>query len=313
LNILITGISGFVGKSLVDYWQGKENIHLFGASRSPDRCTALFNGKIKAFTAKPSTQFLNTHHIDVVIHLAGIAHDMSGQYRTDDYFRVNHEQTKLWVDAFNASSAATFVFMSSIKAVVDYTSFPVDEHVKANPVTAYGRSKLQAERYILDSQIESKNYFVLRPCMIYGPGNKGNLNILYRFIKKGIPYPFGAFHNKRSFLYIENLNYIFDQILINTVPGGVYHLADGQGLSTRELVQIIGEAIGKRPAIWHLPTSWIRGMARIGDMLGLFFNNHTLNKLTENMEVSNGKITAALESPLPHQSRSALIKTIKSF
>jgi nucleoside-diphosphate-sugar epimerase len=83
------------------------------------------------------------------------------------------------------------------------------EEVEPKPLTHYGKSKLMAEEYILSQPLSvGKSYYILRPCMIHGPGNKGNLNLLYQIVQKGIPYPLAAFENKRSFLSIENLCFI---------------------------------------------------------------------------------------------------------
>lgn len=88
--------------------------------------------------------------------------------------------------------------------------------------------------------------------MIHGPGNKGNLNLLYNVVKKGIPWPLGAFENKRTFTSIDNLCYVVEGLLTKEVASGVYHMADDEALSTNELIAVICEAMGRRAHIWHL-------------------------------------------------------------
>src|SRR5690554_2720506 len=138
-------------------------------------------------------------------------------------------------------------------------------------VTPYGQSKLEAETYLLNQKLpEGKRLFILRPCMIHGPGNKGNLNLLYKVVKFGIPYPLGAFHNRRSFLSIENLLFILNRILTNqSIPGGVYNLADDEALSTIEVIRIIAEASKTKAKIWTLSSDLITKLAKVGDKIHL--------------------------------------------
>jgi nucleoside-diphosphate-sugar epimerase len=160
-----------------------------------------------------------------------------------------------------------------------------------------------------------KRLFILRPCMIHGPGNKGNLNLLYKVVEKGIPYPLAAFQNKRSFLSIDNMTFVISGILNSSdVPGGVYNLADDESLSTNELIEIIAKAAGKRPRLWALPAGLIKGLAAIGDKLRLPLNTERLTKLTESYRVSNQKIKRALHiTELPTSAKDGLYSTIKSF
>src|SRR3546814_3353608 len=104
----------------------------------------------------------------------------------------------------------------------------LSEDMMPAPQTPYGQSKWRAEQY-LNSQLlpAGKRLFILRPCMIHGPGNKGNLNLLYQVVSKGLPWPLAAFDNERSFLSTDNLNYIIKRILEDAdIPGGTYNLAD---------------------------------------------------------------------------------------
>src|SRR5690606_1294064 len=104
-----------------------------------------------------------------------------------------------------------------------------------------------------------------------------------------------AFHNQRSFLSIDNLSYLMEQMLIDTtLPSGVYNFADDDALSTNELVALIAETLGKKPKLWRIPTGLIRGLVKIGDILPLPLNSERLKKLTESYVVSNTKIKQAL-------------------
>src|SRR5690606_1547157 len=119
-------------------------------------------------------------------------------------------------EQFLKRDAEVFIYMSSVKAAADTVDGILTEEKQPNPKTPYGQSKRKAEEYLLNATLpEGKRVYILRPCMIHGPGNKGNLNLLYKFVQKGIPYPLAAFENRRSFLSIDNLNFVILQLLQN--------------------------------------------------------------------------------------------------
>jgi nucleoside-diphosphate-sugar epimerase len=150
--------------------------------------------------------------------------------------------------------------------------------------------------------------------MIHGPGNKGNLNLLYKFASKGIPWPLGAFENKRSFCSIDNLLYIIKELIEREdIPSGVYNVADDEPISTNELINLISLGLEKKSHIWNIPQSLIKLFSKIGDLLSLSLNTEILSKLTENYIVSNNKIKKNLNKPLPISAKDGLIKTFKSF
>src|SRR5690606_29910419 len=205
--ILITGLSGFVGQNLKAYLlnQGKKDILALGRSRSENAANEMI---YKDLFADPSATA--THYI----HLAGKAHDLKMTANDQEYFEVNYELTKKLYDRFlNDKAAKTFIFISSVKAAKDVVEGVLTEDVACNPVTPYGKSKLQAEQYMLANFPQDKNVYILRPCMIHGPGNKGNLNLLFGFAKKGLPFPLAAFENQRSFLSVENLTFVINRLM----------------------------------------------------------------------------------------------------
>ncbi len=189
-----------------------------------------------------------------------------------------------------------------------------EEHF-ANPITHYGKSKLLAEQYILSKKIpEGKRIYVLRPCMIHGPGNKGNLNLLYKLVSKGIPWPLGAFDNKRSFCSIENLCFIIKELIEkNNIPSGVYNIADDEPVSTNEIIELIAQSQNKKLRIISIPKWIIKSVSKIGDLLCLPLNSDRLNKLTETYIVNNSKIKKSLGKELPISSKAGLLKTFQSF
>ena len=308
MRILITGIHGFVGGNLVKAL--KEENEIYGLDIvAPEK-----DGVVKTYSWDDLGK-RNIPEVDAIIHLAGKAHDTKNQSKAQVYFDINTGLTQKIYDYFLGSSAKKFVFFSSVKAAADQVEGDIlTEEVVPSPKGPYGESKIKAEEYIQEKWPADKSVYILRPCMIHGPGNKGNLNLLYNVVKKGIPWPLGAFENKRTFTSIDNLCYVVEGLLTKEVASGVYHMADDEALSTNELIAVICEAMGRRAHIWHLNKKMMEMAASAGGCLHLPLNRERLAKLTENYVVSNQKIKSALGvDKMPVRAKEGLIKTIKSF
>jgi len=297
MQIIITGSSGFVGQNLTSYLENKqidtEDLSLRKASWKSD-----------------------INKADAIIHLAGKAHDTCNTSSPEEYFEVNRDLTIELFKAFLKSDIKDFFFFSSVKAVADTLDVVLYEDVIPKAVTPYGQSKLDAETFLINEELpEGKRLFIIRPCMIHGPGNKGNLNLLYKIVEKGIPWPLAAFENKRSFLSIDNLSFLILEMLKNKdVKSGIYNFADDETISTNQLIKIIGKASGRKTNLWNISSSLITGVAKLGDIIKLPLNSERLKKLTESYVVSNKKIKTALGiNKLPLSAEEGLIKTIQSF
>ena len=303
-NIAISGITGFVGKNLEEYLISKKET-VVGVSRR----TSNNNYDYTSFNK------IIFDNQKAFVHLAGKAHDLKKTSEDKEYFEVNTELTKTLYNQFLKSDCEVFIYMSSVKAVADQTDGVLTENVKPNPITVYGKSKLAAEEYILSRKnLKDKRVYILRPCMIHGPNNKGNLNLLYSFVSKGIPYPFGKYLNRRSFVSVENLCFIIKELIDNAkIESGIYNIADDTSLSTIDLVQIISEVLCKPTRILKLPKLFVRFIAKVGDLFPIPINSERLLKLTENYEVSNLKIKNAIQKKLPLSSNEGIKKTIASF
>ncbi|WP_445721075.1 NAD-dependent epimerase/dehydratase family protein [Flavobacterium sp.] len=251
----------------------------------------------------------------IVVHLAGIAHDTKNKKGEKDYFLTNTELTKSIFNKFLGSNAKIFIFLSSVKAIADCPSGVLFEDSVSCPKTHYGKSKLKAEEYILSHDIPNgKRVYVLRPCMIHGPGNKGNLNLLFKVVSKNIPWPLGAFENKRSFCSIDNLMFIFRELIEREdIPSGIYNIADDEPLSTNELIELMSLSKNRAPKILNISKRFIEGVSSLGDKFHLPFNTERLHKLTSSYVVNNDKIKAAIGKPLPLSSREGLLKTFETF
>lgn len=294
---LITGSTGFVGRNLIPYLE-KLKINAETLSR-----------------VEVNSGLGKLNKGDSVIHLAGKAHDLKKVVDPKEYYDVNFELTKKIYSEFLKSEASLFIFISSVKAVADQVIGVLKEDQVPEPHTHYGKSKLMAEQFIINQPLpEGKSYFILRPCMIHGPGNKGNLNLLYKVVKTGIPYPLAGFMNKRSFLSVENLCFVISEfILRNDIPYGVYQISDNESLSTNEVVEILSESLNKKPRLWRLSPSIIRFLSKIGDKLNLPLTTERLNKLTESYVVSNEKLMKVLKKNMPLSTKDGLKLTAISF
>lgn len=309
MKLLITGSTGFVGSNLIPYLENCiSEIEIYKLVRSQK------SRDVENKEYDYETFFKNKHQFYSYVHLAGKAHDLKNISDDSEYFEVNYELTKKIYDSFlNDEQAETFVFISSVKAVADQVEGELTEEHVAEPVTAYGRSKLKAENYILDNLPKGKRVIILRPCMIHGPGNKGNLNLLFSLVKRGIPWPLGAFKNSRSFLSIDNLNFVIKEILEGSLKTGVYNVADIGTISTNNLIKLISESNNKKTRILNVPQSLVKFIAKLGDILRLPLNSERLQKLTENYVVSNKKIVSELGKQLPVSASDGMEKTIQSL
>lgn len=307
MNILITGIHGFVGSNLVAEFKERHTIYGLDIV-APEK-----DGIVKTYSWEDLDKGV-VPDVDAIIHLAGKAHDTKNVTEADVYFKINTGLTKKIYDYFLQSSASRFVFFSTAKAAADSVEGVLTENVVPTPVGPYGESKIAAENYIFEHLQDERKVYVLRPCMIHGPGNKGNLNLLYSVVSKGIPWPLGAFENKRTFTSIGNICFAVEGLLTKDAPSGIYNMGDDEALSTNELIESICEIMGKKPHIWRLPPRIMICCAKVGGWLHLPLNPERMRKLTENYISSNAKIKSVLGiERMPVKAKEGLALTIKSF
>lgn len=330
MNILITGVHGFVGSNLVKALSSEHTIYgldIVAPQKQGVKHTFSWDDLESSADSALS-------EINAVIHLAGKAHDTRNKSAADVYFKVNTGLTKRIFDWYLAHPRASkFIFFSTVKSAADRVEGEyLTEECVPTPVGPYGESKILAENYIIekfapaalirpfhnfddgDSMAPGKRVYIMRPCMIHGPGNKGNLNLLYGVVRKGIPWPLGAFENRRSFTSVGNLCFVIGGILGKDVPSGIYHMADDEALSTNELIEVICEALGRKAHIWRVPKGLMNGVAKLGGWLHLPLNPLRMQKLTENYVVCNGKIKRALGvERMPVGAREGLLETLRGF
>ena len=291
MKILITGAYGFVGTNLCRYLVGKGHechaLDIPAAKRDDVPYAAFFT-----WDALAGGEMFPADMYDAVVHLAGKAHDLKKVASEQSYFDINVGLTE---KIFNAVQGKTerFVFFSSSKAAADGN--------------AYGRSKLAAEEFLGGRAI------VLRPAMVHGPGNKGNLNLLWGLAKRGLPWPLAAFENKRSFASVGNVCAAVEALCERGV-NGIYPVADDEMLSTNRLIELIAEACGKRARLWKLPKLFMKAAAKVGDVLHLPLNTERLGKLTEDSFVDNAGLKRLLGwEKMPVTAEAGMRETLGCF
>lgn len=264
MTILMTGTHGFVGSNLIEFLAPNYEIIRWDARED-----------------KPLSE------CDAVIHLAGLAHDVKksdGRWKNEDYFRVNTELTERIYDRFLESSAKKFIFFSSIKALDNDTPYAVSKRKAELAISLKDEVRRQ----------KGKKVYILRPCMIHGKGNKGNLNLLVKWVKRGLPWPLAAFENKRSFVSMDNVSFIVNELIKRDIPSDIYNICDDKAVSTNDLIELICECMDKKAHLWKIPQGLMKGLARAGDVLHFPLNTERLGKLTENYIVDNSIIKLAL-------------------
>lgn len=299
LNILLTGASGFVGSHVV---KALEEHTLTAISTKVSEIRGVDN----VYTWNQ----INGIHgpYDAVIHMAGLAHDTQNNKDESAYFDVNVGLTKTLLENMKRWNCGQFIYISSVKAAVDSTSIEVlNEDFTSTCTNVYGRSKLAAERLILDSDAII-NRIMLRPVMIYGPGQKGNLNILEKLIHKGIWFPFKNWQNKRSVLSINNLTFAIKDILNKKIATGVYFIADDSAISTVDILKSIGKGINRKVRFVSITNGLIQfGLKLLPKILKSF-----TDKALGSLEVDNSKLKKALGiSTMPHNTASDLPRAFK--
>lgn len=295
MRINILGSSGFIGKHLLNAFVESKGISL-----------RFNNWKDEALDS------------DVIINLVGKAHDHKGSASENDYNYVNVELTKEIFTTFIQSNAKILIHISSLAALEEFESDrPLTEDVICNPQSWYGKSKHNAEKWLLNQEIHNnKKLIIIRPPMVHGPGDKGNLGLLFKFVQKGIPYPLSKFNNNRSFIFIDNFVFYIKRIIqgIDKLESGIYHVSDIESISTNQIINQIESVLKKKTIKLGLPTFIIKGIAKIGDYLPIPLNTNKLKKLTSNLLVSNSKINKALDiQKLPYSAIDGLKITLDSF
>jgi len=263
MNVLITGATGFVGRHLIDVMCSNVNYTPVAAVRDKhanikEQAQAVFVEDLG-----PTTDWQYAlKDIQVVVHSAARVHILNDKTKNPlaEYRRVNLEGSLQLARQAAAASVKRFIFISSIKVNGESTkiNYPFKADDVPAPIDPYGISKYETETAMLQLADETgMEVVIIRPSLVYGPGVKANFLSLMRWLDKGIPLPFGAVHNKRSYVALDNL---VDLILVciehSAAANEIFLVSDGEDLSTTDLLKVMAAALNKPTRLVPVPT-WL--------------------------------------------------------
>jgi len=262
VNVAITGASGFIGCALGKALLNDSKIdEVVGLIRKPKE-ELLFPTRIAGSLFDDGDAQQCFESMDVVIHLAGLAH-VSSQFDDDslvEFRRVNVFGSLNVARSALAAGVKRLVFVSSVgvNGVTSETPFIESDHPQ--PAGAYAQSKWEAERELMKfSQQTGMEVVIIRPPLVYGPNAPGKFASLIKWIDHGVPLPLGAVHNRRTLVSLDNLlDLIITCIDHPSAPGQVFLAGDGEDLSTTQLLQGVGEAMGKQARLIPVPVPILR-------------------------------------------------------
>ena len=294
--VLVTGGSGFVGRHLLREMAAR------GMSAVSDRREL-----------SPQTEWGDLlAGTGGVIHLAAAAHERAQRLeRNHDYetlHRVNALATERLARAAAAAGVEQFLFLSTIGVCGDETAgAPFTEESAPAPRSLYARSKLEAERLLAGVSAETGlAVTVLRPTLVYGPGNGGNFLRLLKSVDRGWPLPFAAIRNRRSLTYVGNLVSAIVAVLGRRDAAGTFVVCDAESVSTAEIVRCVAEGLGRPARLFPMPEAALRVA---GAALG---RRDLVRRLLGSLEADSGKLRR-LGWQAPYPARRALSLTGEWF
>jgi len=321
-KVLITGASGFIGHHLSKYLISK-GFYIIGTynRRKPkiihNKFLPLYIGDAKS---KKSWDPI-VSSVDFIIHLIGKAHvfDKKNRAFLKEFREVNVEITRaLATSCLKTKRLKKIIYVSSVSAIASSSTLPLKDDTVCRPDTEYGLTKYEAEKVIEEVLGDSKAWCILRPPLIYGPGDPGNLSRLINLIKKSVPLPFKNVENKRSFLFVGNFNETMYRLLIREdVSFKQYLISDNEIISTPELIKLISKILNKRVYLFHFPESWLLRLGQIGDYLKFLlkidigFNSYAVERLIGSLVIDNSRIKKELNFDLPFSLYEGLKETLK--
>ena len=301
--ILITGANGFIGHALCDEFDQRK-ISFRPASRLPrDRHITI--GEISENTDWQTA----LAGIETVIHLAARVHVMedSAASALAAFRAVNVDATLSLASQSVAAGVKRFIFISSIKVngVETRNGQPFTADDDPNPQDPYGQSKFEAEQALVRLAKEtSLEVTIIRPPLVYGPGVKANFRMMVRWIKRGLPLPFGAVNNKRSFVFVRNLTDLI--VLCTTHPAAanqVFLVSDGKDISTPDLLLCLAKALNCKPRLVHIPP---RALTFLAALVG---KRAMAQRLISSLQIDIGKTQSLLGWQAPVTLTQGLEKT----
>jgi nucleoside-diphosphate-sugar epimerase len=275
MRALVTGAAGFIGRHLIqrllrDGHSVRALLHASGRQDLWPVHVEIATGDVR----DPQAMKTAAAGCEMVFHLAGKAHALTEAAGEEhSHHAINAEGTRNVIEGAVAGGAKVFVLFSSVKAMGEGGGRCVDESFDGAPETPYGRSKLEAERLVLDIGRRSGLHVAcLRLPLVYGPGTKGNLFRMIAAIDRGLFPPLPELGNRRSMVHVSN---VVDAAMLAVdhpaARGRCYIVTDARAYSTRELYELICRALGKRIPQRSVPLGLLAAAGRAGDLVGRVF------------------------------------------
>ncbi len=280
--ILVTGATGFVGSALVAQLT-TDNAAVRAAIRREGKSASQGVDFVRVGDLVPETDWSESlNSVDSVVHLAARVHVMHDKAADPlaEFRRVNVDGTLNLARQAAFAGVRRFVFVSSVKVNGESTllGHPFSADDEPEPQDSYGISKHEAELGLRELALSSgMEVVIIRPPLVYGPGVKANFASMIRWLFKGIPLPLGAVHNKRSFVALDNLVDLIVTCLEHPAAANqTFLVSDGEDLSTTELLQRMGKALGKPARLIPVPVGVMEAAAKLigkGDVAQRLFGS----------------------------------------
>ncbi|MCG3713212.1 NAD-dependent epimerase/dehydratase family protein [Aliarcobacter butzleri] len=230
-KLLITGSTGYLGNSFINQFGNKYTFEKF----------SLLNQKIED---------IKLDNIDAILHCAALVHQKV-ELSYEKYHEINVEYPVKLAKIAKQNGVKQFVFISTV-AVYGEEKEKLDENTVCNPITPYGKSKLEAEKELLKLNDDNFTVSIVRPPMIYGKNAPGNIDNLVKLVKKLPIIPLANIKNKRSFIFIQNLLHIIDEVILQK-KSGIFLACDDEPLSTSKLIDLIAKNLAKKTYLIKIP------------------------------------------------------------
>jgi nucleoside-diphosphate-sugar epimerase len=323
VRVLVTGASGFIGTALVRRLMAG-GIEVRGTWwRDPEPTIAQVEWRRLSQIDSAAAWRDVASGCEVVIHLAALAHQTgtAGTGRWPEFWRVNVEATRVLAQASMVAGVRRLIFVSSVAALCTRSEECLDENSPCMPEEDYGRSKLEAERALrLELEGSVVDWCILRPPLVYGPGNPGNMARLLQLIGTGLPLPFGAITNRRSFMFVDNL---VDAILtVVRYPAAIrstYMVSDGSDFATPELVSALAAASGRTVRLIRVPIGLLKLVGRLGDLAARFLridsgvDSYSVGRLVGSLPVDSCRFRGFFSWHPPVDAKLALMRTCSAL
>ncbi|KJR41122.1 nucleoside-diphosphate-sugar epimerase [Candidatus Magnetoovum chiemensis] len=313
-TILVTGANGFIGHRLCDKLSTAGYAVKGLVRRLPQEQEKPISENVELYRVNDienDTSWAQPlSRIDCIVHLAARVHvmDDKSKYPLIEYRKANLNATNALLDCAARLGVQRFIFISTVKVHGDTTyETPFDEHSKPAPTDPYGISKLEAEESI---RARAENigieYTIIRAPLVYGPSVRANFLTLLKLIALGLPLPFGAIENLRSFIYLDNIvDALIKSIQHRKAANETFLVSDGEDVSTPTLIKMIANAMGKRkPLLIPVPCF---ALQIIGSLSG---KKEQVNRLINSLQIDSTKIQRLLHWQPPYTMEEAISNTV---